>query len=885
MQRRPHPGTYLSAALVIAIIAATSASAQVTGFVGDLSLVPLEGAIVSVQATDLRTVTAADGTFSLPGATGVDMVVVAGLKGYYNGSATAAAPGDSVLIALRPVPQDDDPSYAIVSPETCRSCHPDQYNQWFGSPMSLGGVNTWVHDIYNGTGTTGGMGSFVYTRDSQFAGHNPNSECASCHQPEVWLGNPFGAILPLAGAPASVTHGVSCDICHKIADIDIANPNYPGIFPGIVTFTRPQGPAYDQVQYGVLGDTDFKLPSMMRSSYQPQLVAEVCAACHQDKNDPDEDGIFEEPNGVISEPTYTEWVESAFGSDINSPMYRTCVDCHMPPSGETDVCTAIFPPLVRDPATIRSHRIEGTTAEYLENAVELGMTSQIVGDTLEVAVSITNSLTGHHVPTGVTVRNMILLVEAWREGDSASLVHTGTQTVHDLGGTGDPAQGYYAGLPGKFYAKVNHNEAGAGPTFFTDAFGIQFDNRIPALATDATAYAFAVPAAGGNLLVRARLIYRRAFRFLVDGKQWTEDGHGNPLEDVLPPHYGHLMESIEQVLVAQACLGQPAGTSCSDGNPCNGAEVCDAGGACQPGAPLLCDDASSCTDDSCTDGVGCEFVANALPCDDGDACTTDDTCENEACVGGPSLDCDDGDICTDNACIPASGCSTTFNSAECDDGDACTVSDVCVDGTCVGGAPPVCDDGDPCTQEICSTVLGCVNAPEPAVGCFEPGKALFQVKANADPAKNQLRWKWLKGAAVAQADLGDPSTSTTYTICIYDSEGAVSSVATRLDVGPGSGWTDKNPKGWLYKDTTATQSGVHKAQMKAGSAGRSSVKVTAKSATVPMPTAVSPLALFWQDPSVVVQLRNDATPACWTSEFTPAVTKVNKRLQFKAKSP
>ncbi len=48
--------------------------------------------------------------------------------------------------------------------------------------------------------------------------------------------------------------------------------------------------------------------------------------------------------------------------------------------------------------------------------------------------------------------------------------------------------------------------------------------------------------------VRSRLIYRRAFRFLVDAKQWTQDGHGKPLEDVLAPHYGHLMESTEHVV-------------------------------------------------------------------------------------------------------------------------------------------------------------------------------------------------------------------------------------------------------------------------------------------------------------------------------------------------
>lgn len=59
-----------------------------------------------------------------------------------------------------------------------------------------------------------------------------------------------------------------------------------------------------------------------------------------------------------------------------------------------------------------------------------------------------------------------------------------------------------------------------------------FDNRIAALDSDATRYSFAVPPGAGTLEVRARLIYRRAFRALVDAKGWTEDGHGQPLGDL-----------------------------------------------------------------------------------------------------------------------------------------------------------------------------------------------------------------------------------------------------------------------------------------------------------------------------------------------------------------
>ncbi|GAB4386879.1 MAG: hypothetical protein Kow0022_17130 [Phycisphaerales bacterium] len=518
------------------------------GVVRDLvSGAPISGALVSLQARGIRTTTGADGTYQLvipdvPGSR-----IVAAAYGFYN----QGADYDEVTtidFALAATPSVDHPSYSFVPPANCGSCHPNQFAEWNGTAMAMAGTNTWVHDIYNGTGTPGGMGGFVYTRDSIYASSNPNSECASCHQPESWIAAPFSRMQDPTdpGYPsASTSHGISCEVCHKVAGVDVAKVNFPGIFPGAVAFHRP-GPG-EQVMYGLLGDTDFDLVSVMQPAYQPQLSAEVCAACHQDKNDPDENHTY---TGVTSEPTYIEWLESAY-ADPNSPSHATCVDCHMPASGQTQACVLLD--LGRDPETIRSHDIRGTSPEFLESAVDLDLSAQVVDGELAVHVDLTNTGAGHHVPTGVTIRNMILLVEAWRERDGVELAYTGTQVVHDLGGVGDPAQGYYAGLPGKFFAKVNHNAAGVGPTFFTDAAGIIFDNRIPALASDSSDYTFAVPGGSGDLHVRARLIYRRSFRFLVDAKGWTQDGHGQPLADVTAPHYGQLMEQTDLV-VAGPCL-------------------------------------------------------------------------------------------------------------------------------------------------------------------------------------------------------------------------------------------------------------------------------------------------------------------------------------------
>ena len=50
-----------------------------------------------------------------------------------------------------------------------------------------------------------------------------------------------------------------------------------------------------------------------------------------------------------------------------------------------------------------------------------------------------------------------------------------------------------------------------------------------------------------------------------------------------------------------------AGTSCADGDDCDGAEYCDGDGSCEHAAPLDCNDGKACTDDACDPTSGCVF--------------------------------------------------------------------------------------------------------------------------------------------------------------------------------------------------------------------------------------------------------------------------------------
>jgi RHS repeat-associated protein len=104
---------------------------------------------------------------------------------------------------------------------------------------------------------------------------------------------------------------------------------------------------------------------------------------------------------------------------------------------------------------------------------------------------------------------------------------------------------------------------------------------------------------------------------------------------------------------------KPAGTSCSDGNACNGLESCDAAAECQPGTPVAVDDGDPCTSDTCDPATGAVSHAPApagTPCPDADKCNGEERCDGMGkCVAGPPPLLDDGDACTVDQCDPATG--------------------------------------------------------------------------------------------------------------------------------------------------------------------------------------------------------------------------------------
>jgi N-acetylneuraminic acid mutarotase len=102
-----------------------------------------------------------------------------------------------------------------------------------------------------------------------------------------------------------------------------------------------------------------------------------------------------------------------------------------------------------------------------------------------------------------------------------------------------------------------------------------------------------------------------------------------------------------------------AGATCSDGNPCNGLEICNGQGACVAGVPPEIDDQNVCTTDSCgPNGVVHTPVAGGTPCRDANLCNGNEFCDGAgACVAGAPPAVDDGNPCTVDSCDPLNGVS------------------------------------------------------------------------------------------------------------------------------------------------------------------------------------------------------------------------------------
>ncbi|MFN2425803.1 MAG: hypothetical protein ABR587_05100 [Candidatus Binatia bacterium] len=168
---------------------------------------------------------------------------------------------------------------------------------------------------------------------------------------------------------------------------------------------------------------------------------------------------------------------------------------------------------------------------------------------------------------------------------------------------------------------------------------------------------------------------------------------------------------------------------------------------------------------------------------------------------------------------------------------------------------------------------------QPRSTCERAGSSRLVIKDSPDRT-NSLVWKWRKGAAFAAADVGDPSGTTEYALCVYDSFEGVPLRMASLAVEPGGGWSREASGVWKYKDAGGASAGVTSVLVKSGATGKTTVRFQATGKRLRLPSPASRSRFFRKDGSVVVQLVQNSSDKCWTSTFTTA--KVNSDESFVA---
>ena len=179
--------------------------------------------------------------------------------------------------------------------------------------------------------------------------------------------------------------------------------------------------------------------------------------------------------------------------------------------------------LERAPNTIVSHKMPGAKdLDLLQNAVSLTLEAEQGPEGIRVRTKVINDLTGHHVPTDSPLRHLILVVRAYGRNNYVLPLQKGP-VLPEWCGSGDPENGCYAGLPGKVFAKLLEEMwTGVSPTAaYWNPTRVVMDTRLAAFESDTDEFLFTAPESG-DARIEAVLLYRRAYKELMNLKGWNE---------------------------------------------------------------------------------------------------------------------------------------------------------------------------------------------------------------------------------------------------------------------------------------------------------------------------------------------------------------------------
>lgn len=272
--------------------------------------------------------------------------------------------GGALLLALsfsfgqaQQKPKEKNP---FTSSQVCAQCHLEIYNSWKNSMHAMALSDPIFEAAY--------MEAY---RDSPA---RAKALCLRCHAPTVTISRDYDLTQEVS------QEGVTCDFCHTVSRVDLANASNP-------LLSRP-----GEVKWGPFKDV---VSPVHKGEYSEAFEkSALCGGCHEYKNS----------RGVVILGTYSEWKQGPYSAEG-----KECQSCHMPRTPGRIVATGVKAP---DRGFINLHYAPGgRSIEQLKKTVKVQITDlKRTADTLTVGVQLTNVAAGHMVPTGMPTRKLILKV-------------------------------------------------------------------------------------------------------------------------------------------------------------------------------------------------------------------------------------------------------------------------------------------------------------------------------------------------------------------------------------------------------------------------------------------------------------------------------------------
>jgi hypothetical protein len=501
---------------------------------------PVENAQVRVAGDENYTLSDHQGRYELMTAhpPGKRLLVTAGKDGWFNNGQVADRSGRIRDIFLNPVYLNDRPDYRFNSPVVCSRCHVKLTRYWDQSKMAHTTSNPKLLDMYYGTD--------AFQRQGIGPGYrldNPKSDgnCTICHAPSVAGSIPWSQDLKdVLRNPRTEWDGISCEYCHKVRKV-ITDKTKPS---GRAAVLERQSPTRGN-SILVFGPYDDVVVPPMAASYNPVFdQGEFCSICHSHFKKLDNGKTWN------SSSVYTndEWQGFGFGDNTHLPIQTTyqewkqwqdelaaddpnkgkkCQDCHMSWRKEmlpydnyvVDGNARSMWGTFRSPKNIRPHHVDGGTETQLKTALALEVDGETSDKILTINVYITNTNGGHWVPTGETMRSVMLLLKVTDSNGKPLKMIKGSR-LPEWAGKGSAEAANYAGLPGAVFARVLGDDQGNLHVPFWNATRIVSDTRIRPKKSVELKFEFAIQDPEDEPTAEASLIYRPVIRPLAKIKNW-----------------------------------------------------------------------------------------------------------------------------------------------------------------------------------------------------------------------------------------------------------------------------------------------------------------------------------------------------------------------------